>query len=178
MKTNKDIITLIKPETELENKILNDSEIIEGLLWGKPRNGHPEGQVLSHVSDVLKNIDSLDIKGENREKLRIIAIIHDSFKYKVDRTKPKTGENHHAMIARRFAEKYITDNEILEVIELHDDAYNSYQKYMKDKDAGIKRAKKLVERLGEYHPLYLAFYKCDNSTGNKTGEDYNWFLQF
>jgi hypothetical protein len=41
-------------------------------------------------------------------KLRIIAIIHDTFKYKVDRSKPKEGENHHGMLARRFAEKFIT----------------------------------------------------------------------
>jgi hypothetical protein len=32
-----------------------------------------------------------------------------------------TGENHHAMIARRFAERYVDDPKLLDVIELHDE---------------------------------------------------------
>lgn len=166
----------IKPETELENKIITDEDFIQGVMWGKPRNGHPEGQVIYHVGHVLGNVDK-HATIENREKLRLIAIIHDSFKYKVDRTKPKSGENHHAMIARRFAEKYITDNELLEIIELHDEAYNSWCKGSRDGNwsKAEQRAKQLIERLGESINLYLTFYQCDNETGDKENEDFVWF---
>lgn len=34
-----------------QNKDLN-----EGLHYGKPRPGHPEGQVINHVKEVLENI--------------------------------------------------------------------------------------------------------------------------
>ena len=29
----------------------------EGLAWGKPRRGHPEGTVGAHVADLLEAID-------------------------------------------------------------------------------------------------------------------------
>jgi len=92
---------LIKPETELEKLIVSDPEFIEGANWGKPRPGHPEGTVLLHIVEVLKNVDKLlenvhyDDAVPIRKNLRLIAICHDTFKYKVDGTKSKEGENHH-----------------------------------------------------------------------------------
>jgi hypothetical protein len=167
---------IIKPETELENKIIIDKDFINGAIWGKPRNGHPEGQVIYHIGSVLKNIDKYS-SIEDREALRLIAIIHDTFKYKVDDTKSKSGENHHAMIARRFAEKYITDNEILEIIELHDEAYNSWCKGNRDNkwDKAEIRANNLIQRLGKSINLYLKFYQCDNETGDKENDNFIWF---
>lgn len=176
---NFDLINnIIKPETYLELKIISDPLFIDGALWGKPRNGHPEGLVIYHIGDVLKNID-LHSSIDNREKLRLIAIIHDTFKYKVDRTKNKDGENHHAMIARRFAEKYISDTDILDIIELHDEAFNSWRKgKLKNKwSVSEERALKLRDRLGKNIDTYMLFYKCDNSTGNKYSEDYQWFSE-
>ena len=101
-----EIKELLKPETELEKRIVSDSEFIEGANYGKPRSGHPEGQVVYHIREVLDNVEKFS-GAHNREDLRIIALIHDTFKYRVDHTKPKGGMNHHAMIARKFAEKFI-----------------------------------------------------------------------
>ena len=118
---------------------------------------------------------------ENRERLRLIALIHDTFKYKVDGYKPKTGENHHAMIARRFAEKYTTDIVVLEIIELHDEAYNAWQKGDRDNkwSQAESRANKLIARLdnidSEAVDLYTIFYQCDNETGNKGQDNLEWF---
>lgn len=171
------IKNIIKPETDLENMIISDNEFIIGATWGKPRNGHPEGRVIYHIGSVLENVDKYSIH-ENREKLRLIAIIHDTFKYKVDDTKSKSGENHHAMLARRFAEKYISDKKLLDIIELHDEAYNSWCKGHRDGQwsKAENRAKKLIERLGDSVNLYLSFYQCDNETGDKVSENFNWFL--
>jgi hypothetical protein len=168
---------IIKPETDLEKKIIKDQDFINGVMWGEPRDGHPEGQVIYHIGHVLKNVDQYSTT-ENREKLRLIAIIHDSFKYKVDHTKSKSGENHHAMIARRFAEKYITDDELLDIIELHDEAYNSWCKGDRDGkwDKAEIRVNKLIERLGQSIDLYLTFYQCDNETGNKENKNFTWFF--
>ena len=58
--------------------------------------------------------------------MRLIALTHDSFKHLVDRSKPRVGENHHGMIARRFTERYSDDHEVLEIIELHDEAFNAW----------------------------------------------------
>jgi hypothetical protein len=98
---------VIQPESTLEKTLLTDPDLLTGLAWGKPRPGHPEGEVLSHVREVLDNVDKFSPdKGEIRSKLRFIAIVHDSLKYQVDRSRPRFGENHHAMKARRVAERY------------------------------------------------------------------------
>lgn len=182
------VVDTIKPESALEENIIKDPEFIEGTLWGKPRRGHPEGEVLAHIEEVLANVNKFVFNdgfndGYERMALRMIAIIHDTFKYKVDPTRSKTGENHHAMIARRFAEKYmptnIYDTKILDIIELHDEAYNSWRKgAIKSKwSSAEQRAKKLIERLEKANALrlYMKFYKCDGLTGDKSNEPLIWF---
>jgi len=178
MKTSHILYEKIQPETDLETSLLEDPEFVEGALWGKPRNGHPEGQVLLHIEAVLKNIDNIDgLEPVERQELRFIALIHDTFKYKVNLGQPKSGENHHAMIARRFAEKFIANRDTLDIIELHDEAYNSWCKGDRDDnwDKAETRARKLIKRLGESIDIYLIFYMCDNETGGKQGHDYKWF---
>lgn len=169
---------IIKPENELEEQIVADSEFIEGAMFGEPREGHPEGKVVYHIEEVLENADKYSSQ-ENRKELRFIAMIHDTFKNKVDESKSKSGENHHAMIARRFAEKYTNDTKILDIIELHDEAYNSWCKGDRDNkwDKAEIRANKLIERLGDSIELYLTFYKCDNETGNKRQDCVAWFQE-
>lgn len=168
----------MNPETELEKKIVEDPEFNAGLSWGKPRPGHPEGVVSFHIEEVLSNVD-LYSKRDKRESLRLIAIVHDTFKYQVDATKNRSGENHHGYYARKFAEKYITDPKVLQVIELHDEAYNSWQKGFRDNkwDKAEERARKLIKDLGDNRELYELFFHCDNATGDKSSESYEWFIK-
>ena len=168
------------PENGIETAICNTSEFIEGINnYGKPRPGHKEGAVIYHVKEVLANIDKFYNDDEDRSDLRLIAILHDTFKYKVDHTKPKVGENHHGMIARRFAEKFPFHQDILTVIELHDDAYNAWQKGGRHGDwyKAKKRASNLINALQIENclDLYTKFYRCDNATGDKSQENYKWF---
>ena len=67
-------------ETALERRLIRDSELSSGLRFGCPRFGHPEGRVGLHVADILGRIgpDEAD-----RARLRLIALVHDSFKYRV-----------------------------------------------------------------------------------------------
>jgi hypothetical protein len=178
----KEIKELLKPETELEKRIVNDPDFIVGAAYGKPRPGHPEGQVVYHIREVLNNVEKYSTP-ENRTDLRLIALIHDTFKNKVDNTKPKSGANHHAMIARRFAEKFVQIPEyVLDVIELHDEAYNSWQQGGRKGDwyRAEKRANELVGKLGSKTrlDLFIAFYKCDNLTGDKEQDNYDWFVNY
>jgi hypothetical protein len=169
----------IRPETPLERTLLTDPDLLTGLAWGKPRPGHPEGEVLSHVREVLDNVDKVSPeKGEVRSKLRFIAIVHDSLKYQVDRSRPRFGENHHAMKARRVAERYTEDKDILDIIELHDEAYNAWQTSVRRgrPDVGRRRAIQLIERLGDNIDLFLLFYLCDHTEG-KNDDDMKWFKE-
>ncbi len=167
-------------ETPLEALICADPAWQDGAQWGEPRSGHPEGKVIYHIAEVLANVDRHATSPQERRDLRLIALIHDTFKYRVDRDKPKSGENHHAMIARRFAERFLGDRALLHIIELHDEAYNSWQVgARKGKwDVAEERASRLVARLGEALPLYVRFYRCDNETGSKSAESLRWFETF
>ena len=50
-------LAAIEPETELERAVLDDPELREGLAWGQPRPGHPEGSIAAHVIDLLRKIE-------------------------------------------------------------------------------------------------------------------------
>ena len=170
-------------ETALEARICADPEWREGITWGKPRPGHSEGQVRYHIAEVLANVDRHATTSEERRALRLIALIHDTFKYRVDTSRPRTGQNHHATLARRFAERYVDDPAILEVIELHDEAYNSWRRgaqngrWDRAEARAARLVTRLVTRLGALLPLYIRFFRADNQTGSKDRASLLWFEQ-
>ena len=172
-----DIALPFNLETELERRIADDPAWREGAEWGRPRHGHPEGTIKAHVAAVLDNVEGFYGDDPLREKLRLIALIHDTFKYQVDMDRPRAGENHHAMRARRFAERFVDDQAVLKVIELHDEAFNAWQLGNRDGkwEKARTRADRLIDRLGDTIPLYLAFYRCDNTTKGKQPDCFTWF---
>jgi hypothetical protein len=176
-----EIKKIIKPENGKEEAICNNAEFQEGAMYGKPRSGHPEGAVIYHIKEVLENIDKFYNDDEDRRDLRIIAILHDTFKHKVDQTKPKVGENHHGTIAERFAVNYGINTNVLQVILLHDDAYNAWSAGGRHGDwyKAKRRAEKLIKTLKSLGSLdlYLKFYRCDNLTGDKSQDNYDWFVE-
>ncbi len=133
-----------------------------------------------HIAEVLANVDRHATTADERRALRLIALIHDSFKYRVDLSRPKVGDNHHAFIARQFAERHLDDPGLLEIIELHDEAYNSWRLgALRGKwPEAEARASRLVARLGPLLPLYLRFFRSDNQTASKDWSPLNWFEQF
>jgi hypothetical protein len=165
------------PETELERQIVADPDWQEGAGWGDPRPSHPEGSVNAHVAEVLANVEGVAVDPIDRERLRLVALIHDTFKHRVERSQPTVGENHHAMMARRFAQRYIDDPEVLDVIELHDEAFNAWVKGDRGGkwDAAEARAQRLLQRLEGSANFYLRFYRADNQTGSKSQEPLQWF---
>ncbi len=172
---------VIKPKNSLEESIVGDAEWQKGAEYGKPRGGHPEGKVIFHIEEVLRNVENLpDISESERAQLRLITIIHDTFKYKVDQSKPRDGKNRHGMLARRFAEKYTDDATVLKIIQLHDEAYRIWR--MGHQSGELEKAKKrvrdLVTDLGKENlKLFLLFYQCDNATGTKSPENFQWFKE-
>jgi hypothetical protein len=115
-----DMTCMIAPETELERELLDNPRLRAGLDWGHPRSGHPEGRVAGHVATMLAAIPNDD---ELRPDLRFIALIHDSFKAEVRPDEPWSPDNDHAVLARRFAERYTADERLLTTLELHDEPY-------------------------------------------------------
>ena len=173
-------VSLVQPETALERRVCADPAWATGCLWGAPRSGHPEGTVALHIRDVLANIDRIAPRPDpDRGRLRFIALVHDSSKGDVDRSRPKIGENHHAMRARRFAERHTRDAAVLDVVELHDDAYIAWRTGTRTGDwpAATAQAQELIRRLGSNLDLFMRFYRADNEVEGKSSEHRRWFAE-
>lgn len=172
-----EIEILLKPETDLERKILHVPEFKKGLLWGLPRYGHPEGQIIKHIVEVYENINQLKVDAETRRKLRLIALVHDTFKYAEDRNSPRDWTKHHGILARNFAKTFIKDTNLLKIIELHDEAYFTWRLFAlyQKPDIGEKRLQNLLLEFDNDLQLYYLFFKCDTQTGDKTQAPLIWF---
>ncbi len=172
-----ELIEILKPENELEKRIISDPEFIKGAYYGRPRSGHPEGEIYKHILEVLHNVDIVSTNDIEREKLRIISLVHDTFKYKVDHTKQRVGKNHHGYFSYEFSKKYIHNESVLQVIFLHDEIYHIWLKSRRlDKwYLGEQKVLSLVDSLIDLD-LFIKFFECDNKTGTKTPENFIWFL--
>ena len=165
---------LLQPETPIEKALLAVPEFRNGLLWGEPRFGHPEGSVAFHVREVLDNISLVPhLSATDRTRLRLIALAHDAFKYKEDRSRPRDWNKHHGVLARRFLEAYTSDTAVLDVVETHDDAYYSW--LYKNRNPSPRPLSTLMDKIGYSLQLYYLFFKCDTQTGDKTQAPLRWF---
>ena len=76
-------------------------------------------------------------------------------------------------------EDFTSDQAVLDVIELHDEAYYCWRmKHLyQQPEAGTRRLRKLLARLDDQLQLYYLFFKCDTSTGDKNPAPLVWFEQ-
>jgi hypothetical protein len=162
-----------RPENELERALMSDAEVLEGLAWGKPRRGHPEGSVGEHAADLLATVDRWGERGERRAELRFIALVHDAFKFRVHDWRPKTGDNHHAARARRHAERYTHDERVLATIEQHDRPYSLWRKLRRTGRPDESAFDRMVERIPDLD-LFVRFVELDGSTEGKHPGPIEW----
>jgi hypothetical protein len=161
------VIGSILPETELERELMADPRLRAGLSWGTPRPGHPEGRVADHVASMLSAIAPDDrLRGE----LRLLAIVHDSFKGEVRAHERWSPDNDHAMLARRFAERYIADERLLTTLELHDEPYWIWR----NTGAPERALQPLLARLPDIE-LFARFVELDAANEGKDLTFLWWF---
>jgi len=172
--SSKALIPGFRPETPLEEALAADPTLREGWAWGKPRSGHPEGTVGAHVADLLRTIDEWGEAGRRREELRALALIHDALKFQVSYARPRAGSNHHAMRARRAAERHIDDERLLATIELHDRPYGVWRKLERTGKFDTDRFGEMLARIPDLD-LFRRFVELDASTEGKYPEPLEWF---
>jgi HD domain-containing protein len=146
--------------------------------WGTPRRGHPEGAVKDHIAQVLANVDREATSPGERSRLRLAALVHDSFKYRAPETSaPVASDEHHGAHAARFLERFVGDEELVRVVRWHDEAFAAWKALAKrdDRRRAEERARALVERLGSALPLYRRFFRADNATAGKSPQSVEWF---
>ena len=177
--TEQEILNILQPETDLERRLMSQPEMLEGLNWGEPRYGHPEGKVAYHVVDVFANIKRLSpaLNADAYRQMRLIALLHDAFKYVESKETPRDWTRHHGILARQFAENFTDEKCVLDIIELHDEAYYCWRLAILDDEIeqAAARFQSLFKRCGYCLQLYYAFFRCDTATGDKTQAPVKWF---
>ena len=168
---------LVQPENELETMIIQHPEWRKGAAWGEPRSGHPEGKVLYHIHEVLANVEKATSDQKTRREMRLITILHDAFKIHEEQHRPRTDwSKHHAVFARKFAEQFDIEEQTLDVIELHDEAYYAWRAaWFGDHVQATKILTRLETVLKNDLQLYYLFFKCDTRTGDKFQRPVIWF---
>jgi hypothetical protein len=161
------MITSITPETDLERDLLDDPELVEGLKWGVPRFGHPEGRVADHAAAMIAAVAAED---PMRSDLRFLTLIHDSLKAEVNPDQPWSPANDHARFARRFAERYTSDEWLLSTLELHDEPYW----ILRTADAPGQELRQLLTRLPD-PKLFARFIELDATNEGKDLTFLWWF---
>lgn len=168
-----EVVPGFEPENELEHRLMSDPDLLAGLAWGEPRSGHPEGSVGVHVSHLLEALDSWDEPADRREKLRFIALVHDAFKGDVIERLPRVGRNHHADRARRFAEGFTDDHDVLGTIQHHDRPYGLWRKMKRKGELDERGFEKMLDEITDI-ALFVRFVELDGSTDGKTPDPVHW----
>lgn len=169
---------LLNLETDLELAIAKEPDFVKGLFWGKPRFGHPEGMVVLHIQEVLENVDRISSHPDTRSQLRLITLAHDTFKFQEDKdSRPRDWTKHHGVLAKIFMSRFTQDQAVLDILELHDEAYYCWRLEHIYRDAGASRIRlaELLNKLGDNLQLYYLFFKCDTRTGDKNQAPLLWF---
>jgi hypothetical protein len=161
------MVASITAENELERQLLADPQLRAGLDWGTPRSGHPEGLVADHVAAILAAIAPDD---PLRSDLRLLALVHDSFKARVRPHEPWSPDNDHATLARRFAQRYTSDERLLTTLELHDEPYWIWR----NADAPEQALQSLLERPPDPE-LFARFVELDAANEGKDLTFLWWF---
>lgn len=173
-------MSLENKHREIFFKIITNKEFQENILWGKPRNGHPEGSVASHIFlleyglSQLRELLPLQV-GYYNWKIKILIYIHDSFKMKSEKRVNIHSEKNHANLAAQFYKTlYPEDKEIYNMILYHDEGYNCWKAFQRG-DKYESRLLELFQTIQDWN-LFLLFCILDSTTPGKSNEPILWLI--
>jgi len=170
--------TLLRPENHLEAALLRHPDFREGLAWGVPRYGHPEGQVLFHVQEVLANIESMVLPAADRRVLRLVAYCHDTFKFREAEMRDRQQRANHGQLAAAFLQHFPVNEVVRQLVQWHDEAYFAWRmQLMADHTGARNRLAALYDRLRPAWGLFMAFFQADTLTGDKNPEPLRWLAE-
>ena len=116
---------------EILNSIRSDPAYQANLDWGKPRSGHPEGSIRKHIEELEDNLERLkcQLSDEETAKLRALIHTHDTFKPGAKSGVAIADPHSHASLARQFLSKYVSDPDLLNMVQFHDEPFALWKKH-------------------------------------------------
>src|SRR5207237_2755462 len=113
-------------------KITRDPVYLRNIEFGEPRAGHPEGSVRAHIAELEANLETLKRRVSEAEywKLKFLIHVHDTFKAEAEKGVPISHPRSHASLARDFASRYTDDDDLLNMVQFHDEGFALYRQYL------------------------------------------------
>jgi len=167
---------------EIVEKIKGDPRYLKNIEYGEPRSGHPEGKTKYHIAELEENLETLvsrasgRISEEQYWKLKFLIHIHDTFKTEAIPNSPILSPDSHATLARQFASAFIEDEDLLNMIQLHDVNYALWLQFDRTGSYDVQRFKHLLETVQDWD-LFLLFLILDGSTQGKERTKLIWFMR-
>jgi len=164
---------------DIVEKIIADPRYQKNIEYGKPRAGHPEGKVKFHIAELEDNLEKLALHGISKEqywKLKFLIHVHDTFKADARPDVQILSPNSHASLARKFAAEFTTDEDLLNMIQLHDVNYALWKQFIATGSYDLERLDNLLTTIQDWD-LFLMFLIIDGSTRGKERSKLIWFVQ-
>ena len=156
--------------------IRTDPAYETNLDWGKPRSGHPEGSIRKHIAELEDNLEQLksQLSSEKIVKLRVLIHTHDTFKPDATSGVAIVDPRSHASLARQFLSKYVSDSDLLNIVQFHDEPFALWKKHRYGGDY-TDRLGRLLDLIEDWD-LFLVFLIVDGCTDGKSTEPLDWFF--
>lgn len=167
---------------EIVAQIISDPRYLKNIEYGEPRSGHPEGKVKYHIADLEENLEKLasrapgGITEGQYWKLKFLIHVHDTFKAEAMPDAPILAPNSHASLAMKFASEFIADQDLLNMVQLHDVNYALWLQFARTGTYDVQRLESLLETIRDWD-LFLMFLIIDGSTKGKERSKLIWFIQ-
>jgi hypothetical protein len=164
--------------------IIQHPKYLEGITYGKPRKGHQEGTVSKHIVELEQNLLRVQplVSSEEFWKLRILIHTHDSLKYCSSRDCAIDDHNSHASLAKEFLAGFIQDEDLLSMVQWHDENFALWKQARKKGEFDRERLQSRVLAIKDIE-LFLIFTIIDGFTASKMGladkekpEKLRWFV--
>jgi len=161
----------------LLEQIQRDPIYRRNILWGEPRSGHPEGSIEAHIAELEENLLRLQSKltAVESDMLRLMIHVHDTLKPDAKSGVPILDPGSHASLAREFLARYCDEEDLLQMIQYHDEPYALYLQYKKRGECDNARWEGLLNRIRNWD-LFVAFLIIDNCTRGKKPAPVEWSL--
>jgi hypothetical protein len=162
---------------EIAEQVINDPRYKEYVEFGEPRSGHPEGKVKHHIALLEENLEHFKprLSEANYWKLKFLVRVHDTLKAIAEHDSPVFSPRHHAVLARKFAEEFTSDSDVLSIIYYHDENFYLWKQFQKTGEYDKKRLEHLLSKISDVD-LFLIFILIDGCVPGKDFSKLEWFI--
>lgn len=165
---------------DIIDKILADPLYQKNIEYIESHSGHPEAKVKLHIADLEFNLECLKSLGriqyeKDYWRLKFIIHVHDLFKAEAKKHSPTLHPRNHATLARQYASQFTDDDDLLNMIQFHDENYKLWKQFSRTGSYNFRQFQNLLSAIHDWD-LFLLFMIIDGCTKGKDYQKLKWFI--